>query len=258
MLDPEQNVVFGGEHIEGYTNENVTIVEILYSDTPFIIPQLFTTFTALEMLMVSFSNLLTVNLPDSTQLRQLYLDRNNIERIENTSFGNQSHLWYLNLRESNIREIEEDAFVGLGALESLVLIENPIESFHPRTFHPLVNVMYLDLEFLLLTSIGDELFSQNTQVQSLYLGYNDIREISPRFSANFERVRYIDLESNECVNRRFELSPDDEFSQIILHNSLRTCYTNFNGTTSDLRRVTLQFEGPLRLFDEFGNMIASV
>lgn len=259
VLDPEQNVIIVGEHVEGRTNDDVTIVDVLNSNTPFMIPQIFTTFPSITHLEISNSNLESINIPDSVRLRMLVVDRNNISRIENGTFANQDELWYLNARDSNIQEIDEDGFVGLGAIVSLVLIGNQIESIAPRTFHPLVNVSYLDLEVNRLTSIGDGVFSQNTRLSSLYLGFNQIEKISPTFSAGFgDNLGFIDLEQNECVSRRFEIDSDDDFTRIILHNSLRTCFNNFQGTPSNLRRVVLEFQGPLRLYDEFNNLIASL
>ena len=259
VLDPSQNVTFGGTHVEGLTNDDVTFVEILYSDTPFIIPQMFTTFPHINVLRISYSNLQSINIPDSVQLLELWVDRNNISRIESRTFENQESLRYLNVRDSKIQEIDEDAFIGLSALESLVLMDNHIATLAPRTFHPLINVTYLDLNRNNLTSISDELFSQNTQIVNLYLDFNQIEEISPRFTTGFgETLRYIDLEGNNCVDRRFEIDNKDDFSRIILHNSLRTCFNNFQGTIPDLKRITLEFEGPMKLYDEFGNIVASL
>lgn len=259
MLDPLANVTFGGDHLEGRSNGDVSNVDILYSNTSFMIPQLFTTFPNLSTLEISLSGLQSINIPDFIQLRRLLIDRNNISRIERAAFVSQRRLTYLNARDNIIREIDEYAFVGLSSLESLVLIDNHIENLAPRTFQPLTNISYLDLEGNRLTSISADLFSQNTQIRSLYLDFNQIEEISPRFSANLgDKLRYIDLEGNNCIDRRFSINDDDDFSRIILHNSLRTCYNNFNGQTSDLKRVTLEFQGPMRLYDEFDNLIVSL
>ena len=259
VLDRVQNLTIGGEHIGNFTNDDVRIVRITNSNTPFVIEQIFTTFENLRILQIYDSHLESINLPNATHLRDIYVVGNNISRIDNATFVNQPQLLYLSLRNNQILELDEDAFVGLASLESLVLIANHIQNIALRTFHPLVNVTYLDLERNNLSSIGNEVFSQNTHLRNLYLEYNQISEITPRFTSGFgSSIAYINLVGNVCIDQSFSVSVGDEFGRILIHNGLRTCFQNFIGTVPELREITFQFRGPLRLFDEFGNLIASV
>lgn len=259
VLDPNQNVTISGSHVDNRTNANVDVVRITNSNTPFMIPQIFTIFTNVSILNIFDSHVQSLSLPAISNLREIYMQGNNITRIENATFINQTHLTYLNLRNNSIHEIAEDAFLGLGILDSLVLIANRIENIAPRTFQPLTTVRYLDLERNNLTRISEEIFSSNTRIAYLYLEYNQISEISPFFIQNFSEVlSYINLSGNRCVNRSFSVERDDEFFKILLHNSLRTCFTNYVGDVPDVRRITLEFRGSLKLFDEFGNLIANV
>lgn len=254
-----ENVTFTGQHLANRTNADVETVRISNSNTPFLIQQIFETFGNITSLQVYDSQLQSLVIPANIQLQEVYINGNNISRIENGTFANQTRLTYMNLRDNRIQELDEDAFIGLSRLQSLVLIGNNVQIIAPRTFHPLTEVSYLDLERNNLSSIGDEVFSQNTQIRNLYLEYNQIEEISPRFIANFgENLSYINLSGNVCANRSFSFTSGDEFARIALHNALRNCFVNFNGTISELRHITLEFEGPLRLFDEFGNLVASV
>lgn len=258
VLDPSQNVVFGGEHIGNRTNDEVRIVRISNSETPFIIQQIFTTFPNIIELYIYNSNLQSIDIPHSIHLTEIYIYGNNISRIENGTFEDQTNVLHLNLRDNGIQEVDEGAFVGLEHLTSLNLIGNHIRTFEPRTFHPLRNLTLLDLERNNLTSIGDDWFSQNPLISILYFEYNQIEEISPRLMSSFENLLHIDLSGNACIDRSFYLDSNDDFSVIVLHNALRSCYNNFIGEVSDLRRVILEFEGPLKLFDEFGNLVASL
>lgn len=256
--DPTQNIIIGGTHLEGRTDDDVRIVWIRNSNTPFMIQQIFTTFPNLDELYIHNSSLASINIPESAQLSEVYLDNNNITRIQNGAFGSQSNLWYLNLRENNIQEIEEDAFLGLSALETLNLIGNHIETLAPRTLHPLTNLTVLDFERNSFTSINDEWFSQNSRIRILFLEFNQIDEVSPRFFGRFDNLEHVDFSGNVCVNRNFYIENDDDFSVIGLHNALRRCYNNFVGEVSEMRRVTFEFVGSMRLFDEFGNLVANV
>ena len=258
VLDPDQNIIIGGVHLENRTNDDVRVVMVENSNTPFVIQQIFETFRNIDDLQIYNSNLQSIRIPDIVQLSEVFIEGNNISRIENGSFDGQSNLWYLNLRDNNILEVDEDAFIGLEALETLNLIGNHIQSLHPRTLHPLARLNLLDLERNNMTSISDELFTQNPLITTLYLEYNQIEEISPRLIAIFNNLNFINLLGNRCINRLFSMFNNDEFNFIILHNSLRTCYNNFIGSESTMKRVTLEFEGPMKLYDEFGNLVASL
>lgn len=50
----------------------------------------------------------------------------------------------------------------------------------------------------------------------------------------------------------------DEQGLIVLNNALTLCIDNFRGERRETRRITLEFQGPLALFDEFGNILARI
>ena len=258
VLDPNQNIIIGGEHLENRTNDDVRIVQIRNSETPFMIQQIFETFRNIEELYIHNSNLQSIRIPDIVQLTQIHVDGNNISRIENGSFDGQSNLWFLNLRDNNIQEIEIEALTGLEALGTLNLVGNHIQALVPGTFDSLRNLSRVELDRNNLTSISDELFAQSPLVRILYIEANLIDQISPRLIASLVNLTHIDLTGNACIDRDFYIENDDEFNLIIMHNALRTCYNNFVGVDSNIRRVTFEFEGPLRLFDEFGNIVANL
>lgn len=257
VLNPTQTITFGGNHIGGRTNANVTAVIIRNSNTPFVIQQIFTTFANIDELEIESSQLQSVIIPETVLLRILQLNGNNITRLGSGLLQAQSQLQYFSAIDSNIREIDEDAFVGLARLRSLLLIGNLIEEIAPRTFHPLINLIYLDLEANNLRSIGEDLFSQNTGLNSIYLEWNRINEIAPRFLANLgNNLYFINLTGNVCVNRSFQIGNEENL--IIINNLLRTCFNNFSGRTTDLRDLKAKFRGSLRVYDEFDNIIGSV
>lgn len=201
----------------------------------------------------------SISIPDTVQLYEISINGNNISRIDNGTFAGQPGLIHLNLRANGIQELDEDAFTGLSVLESLVLIGNDIQVIAPRTFHPLASVMYLDLERNNLTSIGEDIFSHNTEIRTLYLEFNQIEEISPRFLSSFgNNLSYINLSGNICVDRSFYFTSGDDLSIVVLHSTLRNCYNNFSGRSTDDRDITMHYKGHLRLFDEFGNLVGSV
>lgn len=258
VLNPSANITITGEHLTGRNNSDVEEIRIVNSNTPFMIQQLFDAFPNVLELDIVASNLQSINIPAFVQLRWLYLTNNNLSRIENGTFINQRQLITISLYNSSITDLDEDAFVGLESLVSMNFINNHIREIVGRTLFPFVNVTYLDFEGNNLTRINEGVFSRNERLSSLYLERNQISEIHPGFSAALpSSVNFINFSANQCIDSSF--NPNNEISRMLLNGSLRPCFANFVGTPADApRNITLEFVGPVRLFDEFGNMVANI
>lgn len=257
VLDPTQNVIFAGQHLENHTNEDVELVFIYVSNTPFIIQEMFATFPNLIVLEISFSNLESISIPDTARLEWLDIYGNNINHIEAGAFSSQSSLEYLFLSYNQIQTVDEDAFAGLSELIYLELYYNDVERLEPGTFNPLTNLMIVDIEANFLTSI-DDLFSENRQLENIYLEFNRISGIHPSFHVNLrDNLRYLYLFGNNCVSIGFN-SFDDEQTWMFMLIALRTCFHNYNGTPAEDKNLGMELRGSLRFFDQFGNLIAIV
>lgn len=256
LTDPNTRVTFIGEHIDNRTNEDVTNVQISFSNTPFLIPEIFTTFTNMRDLGIFFAMLQFLSpIPDTVQLNRILLSGNRISRIENNTFTTQPNLQSLEFVISGIEEVEEGAFIGLENCTTLALMINSISELHSRTFHPLINARAIDLRGNRLEIIQDELFSQNSKLEILLLEDNRINAISPRFTAAFiGSLEFAFLSRNPCIDRNFYL--EDDYGIIFMHSNLRRCYNNFIGTNEgDSQTVQLHMRGSLTINDEFGNNI---
>lgn len=250
-----QNVIITGTHEQGRTNDDVLVVSISQSNTPFIIQELFVDFINMLELEVDDSNLQSIRLPSTENLIYLSLFNNNISRIENGSFGYQAQLSYIWAISCNIQEIDEDALLGLENLSGFVLIDNRISQLAPRTLHPLANAGTIDLERNLLTRIEEETFSENRALFVLYLEYNQINEISPRFAVNLNDLFFVNFFGNQCASEYFYLLEEEDWDR--LNSALRPCFDNFEGTGNE-RQITMEFSGSMTISDEFGNVIARI
>jgi hypothetical protein len=257
VTDPSQPVTIGGNHVAGRTNADVSVVQIRNSNTPFVIQQIFTSFPNLIELDIQNSNLQELTLSPTVQLEYLTLYRNNVSRIANRTFVGQSRLEFIEAMDNRIVEIEENAFEGLENLFGLMLIGNRISQLPPTVFHPLTNILYLDLEQNRIERIDEGIFAENTLLESLFLEFNQINAVSPTFTRSLSTdLQYLNLQGNRCIDRPFALR--ESIDMIILNNALNTCFNNFIGEAPTRRQITLEFTGPLSLFDEFGNIIARV
>jgi len=254
VLDPSITVTFTGDHLADRSDSDVNYVRIRDSDTPFMIQQIFTTFNNIVRLEIYNSNLQSISIPASVQLNWLALGANNISSIESGSINNQTQLGYFNLANNNIEHIDENAFEGLINVDSFVMNNNRIREIAPRTFHPLSFVMSLDLANNLLTRINEETFSTNSNLLYIYLEHNQITEIHPRsFDSIRESLRSVNLLDNHCVDNSFSLLDENSWETMI--QALQTCFSNF---TPGRRRLIIEFEGLLSLFDSDGNLIITV
>jgi hypothetical protein len=257
VTDPSVNIVFSGQHLPGQTNANVKIVRIDASNTPFIIPEMFTTFPTLAELYISNSNLQSISFPSAAQLQRFESLNNNIERIVNGTFAGQKTLWLVDISNSRVKVVEPEAFTGAERLTMITLVQNEISSISPSTFKSLKFLSSVDLQINQLTTIECGLFEEN-QMQLVNFGHNQIHSVCPTFTQEFSipRIFYIGLHSNKCISRSSYMS--DQLDLVALNNALTSCFNNFVGGKPEVRRVTLEFRGPISLYDEFGNIIAKV
>lgn len=257
MTDPSQNSVLVGEHLEGQGNTNVQVVQIRASNTPFIIPQIFTTFPNIINLFIHNSNLQSISIPDSVQLQYIDFHRNNIEHIANGTFSGQKELLSLKITSSSVEVIEQDAFFGLENLTVMNLADNRIAQIALPTFHTLTNLQSCDMKRNLVSRITCGVFGRNENLETLFLENNELNEICTFFSQRLSaKLTFLDLSGNRCINRSFQMG--DDLGMIALNNALNPCFNNIRGEVPEIRRITLEFRGPLSLFDEFGNIIARV
>lgn len=251
VLDSSVNVTFNGTHTDNRTDADVDLVEIYSSNTPFIIHQLFTTFPNLRILNIYDSNLATIVIPPEAQLLQLVIQGNNISKIESSSFRNQTQLRYFYITNSGVADIDEDAFEDMHAAEAFSLWNNKIQKLTPRTLAPLINAVRINLQNNLLSIIDEDIFLQNTNLEELYLGHNQIDQIHQRSFVNLRNsLSYLDLTGNKCVSQTFYLRSDQDWTS--MNSSLERCFRS----TPVQRNITMEFSGPMTIFDEFGNIIA--
>lgn len=230
VLNESRKIVISGEHLDGKTDDDVELLYIENSNTPFMIQQLFTAFPNIDQLRIRGSKLESINVPSFIQLRVLILQGNKIPRIENKMFAGQHKLDELKLEFNNIQVIDEDAFEGHETIRGLDFIGNQISELAPKTFHQLKNLVYLDFTQNSLTRIDGELLSQNSNLYALSLNFNKINEISPQFSEAFkDNLKHLFLKSNLCIDQNFEDIEEETWEEI--EEKLQNCFENFGASS---------------------------
>lgn len=225
VVDRLQNVTISGDHLAGQTNADVKFVFIRNSNTPFMVPQVFNTFPNIVRLYIENCGVESFTIPSTVRLEVLNMFGNNITRLSNGTFDQQTCLTQFSARQCGIREIDENAFEGLDSLVNLFIVENQIEKLPPRVLHSLPNLHTLYLSGNLLRSIDADLLAKSTRAFGVYFDDNQIEQIDPQFVANLRNnLRFINLRDNKCISEGFSLSTDEDWNYF--NDALKVC---FNG-----------------------------
>lgn len=253
VTDPTANVTLGGVHLENKTEADVIVVTIVNSNTPFMIPQLFTTFPNMVDLEIESSNLQSIDVPASARLQYLILYRNTIMRLESESIQSQTDLYLFEATGNYIHEIDEDFFEGMPNTFFVDLSSNHIQVLAPSTFAPLRNLIILDFYQNALTSLGEDPFTSNSILLLIYFGRNQINEVHHDFVRNLpSSLQGFDMTQNLCVDRSFSPATPDDL--MIINNALNQCFRNFNRISGD-RNIAMRVQSGITFQDEFGNNI---
>jgi Leucine-rich repeat (LRR) protein len=131
------------------------------------------------------------------KLAHLYLKSNEINKIIQGVFGNNSLLEYLNLDNNKIEHLGSDVFSGLVNLKDVYLQGNKLQYLHPETFKGLPNLqsLYLSKNFGLQVPT-DSHFITSYSLKHLRLSDCNIRSVSVETFANVSALQLIDLGEN--------------------------------------------------------------
>lgn len=231
-MDPLSNVRFVGTHYGDRTDDDVTIVEIYDSNTPFVIQQIFTQFRNVQGLVIRNSNLQSIKISPAVQLHHVITSGNNITKFESDSFHRQTTLYMLSCTNDNIAEIDETAFDDLHSLVYLLLDNNRIREIKPR--HLLLpNVEYFYIERNLLTSIDYGFVKGIPNARFILMDGNYINRIHPNAFDGYKNshgYHLIALRMNQCVDGIFSLVryEDSPYSWTEMNELLEECFNNYN------------------------------
>lgn len=209
---------------EKHTNiEKILILDLSEQSWKTIIADTFKSFTQLTVLDLH-NNLIESLEPTVfeglSNLKQLYLYGNSLNRIKSDTFNSLSKLELLTLDDNKIgvlearlfeglaslkqlglsgnrlAQIKSGAFKSLSKLEILRLSDNQIKVLDPNGFEGLVSLKELWLDGNKLSRIND-VFKSLTQLEEVALNYNQIGEIDPVLFEGLTNLKGLYLEGNK-------------------------------------------------------------
>ncbi|CAB0007001.1 unnamed protein product, partial [Nesidiocoris tenuis] len=197
----------------------------------------------------------------SQNLLKINLGYNNLNRLDESAFGELSQLQTLSLPHNAIATLRKRAFAGLKKLQILDLSHNQIEQLHMEQFKSLQNLRIVDLSFNHLRSIPRDAF-QNTKLERLDISNNEF-VIMPSSSlgevgftlrvldASYNMIEHIDstifpetpllTSLNLCYNK-LTMLPDGAFKGLTNLIRLELCGNRIRGNHKEM----LNFSSELR------------
>lgn len=128
----------------------------------------------------------------------LFLRYNNIQQIEDSSFG--KNLKHLYLSCNNLQYFEPKWFTNPTKLEVLDLDANKITSLQPNAFIQFINLKYIYLLHNGLHTIGPGAFSGRTYYDEVWLGFNNLTKLPSNAFQNYEiTIEVFDISFNKLT-----------------------------------------------------------
>ncbi|KAF2893017.1 hypothetical protein ILUMI_13157 [Ignelater luminosus] len=127
-------------------------------------------------------------------LQYLYINNNEIEKINAGNFSGLENLRYLELNNNGIQYLEDGAFLYLKGLYSLQITNNKIAEITDGVFEELKNLGQLILRNNGVKTIGKNAFKELTNLFSLELDNNELE--SGEYFENCKSLRHLVLSNN--------------------------------------------------------------
>lgn len=134
-----------------------------------------------------------------TKLINLRVEHTDLKLVTAKVLLNLSQLKNLYLGKNQIDEIGHDAFDSFHNLETLYLNGNKISQLDDLIFASLHKLKMIMLDDNHLKRLSAKLFSRNLKLKNVYVANNKIKYIAPSFFDHLS-IKNCDLTNNKCIN----------------------------------------------------------
>lgn len=232
VADNEQaNFIIGGQHFSGHGNNDVRRLRIIFSNIPFIITQLFTTFP---------------------NINAIFIWRAGLRRIQPNAFINTRGVVEFGMSNNPIEDINENAFNGLFEVRRMFLEYNQIRQLHFSSFQNMPLLEWLHCRGNQLETLDGRLIANNQLLVQIRFDGNQIIGIQRSFLDNQPSLSWLDLRGNRCIDRQWWLTGGNAVSIDSIRQELDTCFNNFE---QELRKFIVTVQGSVRILYENGTVI---
>lgn len=160
----------------------------------------------MRSLHLSQTNLTSIPQSINEHIRELYLDRNLLERLTIGDFEHLTNLRSLHLEHNQLREIEFDTFGRMSYLVELYLSSNHLLQV-PEQLPP-KSLRVLSLSDNLITELNCTYLKHLLQLDTLDLSTNHIQALDTGCFSSFINIQHLDLSENQLT------TVDEQFSNL--------------------------------------------
>jgi Leucine-rich repeat (LRR) protein len=135
-------------------------------------------------------------------LKELYIQHQDIKFIEADDFANLKKLERLVLRGNPLETLKENVFDKLGNLEELYFILCQLQSLPTKIFSKLTKLEKINLWTNQLTHLDKELFANNLELKRISLYDNKLQKIDFDFT-KLPKIKEISMRDNDCIDLKY-------------------------------------------------------
>lgn len=204
---------------------------------------------SVESIDVSNTSLQEINqglgLCQWNNLKCINADDNNITTLHADILDDCHQLNALSLARNKIRQIYEQAFMGLSSLTELDLSSNQLTSLSAGTFETLINLRTLRLNNNMIRSINLDHFAKTAKLQVLDLSFNAIEEIEPHAFEQLKELTTLSIQCNPSLksldlNGMDKLYTLDAYNASLSHLNIPMNVKAVNADNNKITYVTIE------------------
>lgn len=259
--DETLDIAISGEHLPQRSDVDVNRVEIIDSNIPFVVTQIFTKFPNISILLIENAGLTRFQIGafrNGGNLRSLGVRSNQIENLTADSFEGAWNLQTIYVIDCQVSTVDGAAFNGLSVLDTLLLSNNNIQQLPVNVFSSLPALNSLFIKSNKLESLDGRLFSNNFALRFIDLENNQINAIQRNLFDSLSQLSFFNILRNRCASNYWVVNGGTVTADTI-REGLTACFENFvEPPEPELRRFILEVRGPFSLRFENGTKIVQI
>jgi Leucine-rich repeat (LRR) protein len=179
------------------------------------------TLVKLELTKNTISSIEPDAFDDLIRLKELQLDLNRIERLDENLLKNLLNLEVFSASENNLTAIEKNFFERNTKMKQIRLNRNNLASFQNGTFNTLINLQMLSIRRNFITEIDFSLFVFNLKLKSIDVSFNPLRKVNTLVGVELPYLAKLSIISNTTfdglsLNANISSETNEDFTFIII------------------------------------------
>ncbi|KAI6169980.1 hypothetical protein M3Y97_01167600 [Aphelenchoides bicaudatus] len=159
---------------------------------------------------------------DMAELKLIYLQENNVTRIDTLTFASNPNLQVIALSNNKIDLIARNSFDSLGGLSHLLLGNNSLQTIEAGVLDGMPNLAVLSLRGNSINELTSSSFSSLPELTSLDLANNKLQRIPAGAFGTQRKLYWLDL-SNNGVTSLEQGAFAGSIATILLHGNKLVC-----------------------------------